>query len=249
VHARSLSLFCGPRSSAQKPVRSPVPSLTHGVCLSDPSPPNCLCSAPWTRTGPRDFRPRPHVPEPFLDHTLVHSPSPAQLRPQPSTLALSLTLRVPREFHRRTPWSHARSAVVVEPSLCRCLDKLRLITRNPGCPSVHPLPLWFAWSMLTGAFLAQPKSRRHRPVSLLCPGRCSLAPESSLKVTVLTPPLISPALHLLTRDCSPEYSPVRRGLPHRRPVASPPFLLSRSRHSVRRVLPNLSSNPDRPLAP
>jgi hypothetical protein len=93
AHACPLSLIRGSRSSAQKPVRSPAPSLTLGARLSDPSPPNRPRSPPWTRPRPRDFWPRPHAPEPFLDPALVHSPSPAQLRPQSSTLALFLALR------------------------------------------------------------------------------------------------------------------------------------------------------------
>jgi hypothetical protein len=100
--------------------------------------------------------------------------------------------------------------------------------------------LWFTWSTLTGSL---PQLRSRRPVSSPCPGRRSCVPQNSLKVTVLAPPLFSPILHLLARDCSPECSPVRR------PVASVPFTQTQPRHNARQVLPNLSSYPDRPLAP
>jgi hypothetical protein len=43
-----------------------------------------------------------HAPEPFLDSALIHSPFPAQLRPEPSTLALSIALRAPKEFRCRS---------------------------------------------------------------------------------------------------------------------------------------------------
>jgi hypothetical protein len=92
TRACPISSICGSRSSAQKPVRSPAPSLTRGACLSDPYPLNRPHSPSWTRPQPRDFWPRPHAPEPFLDPALTHSPSPAQLRPEPTTLALSLAL-------------------------------------------------------------------------------------------------------------------------------------------------------------
>jgi hypothetical protein len=191
-----------------------------------------------------------HAPEPFLDPALVHSPFPAQLRPQPSNLALSLALRTCLGSSAAT----RRGLALVlrsqsSPCRIRCLGKLRLIPHNLGCPLVRLLPLWFAWATLTEAFLTQPESHRRRPKPSSCPRHRSRVPESLLKVTNLTPPLIPPVLHLLARDCSPEHSSVRRGIPLRHPVSSPPFLLPRSRHRIRRVLPNFSSNPDRPLAP
>jgi hypothetical protein len=189
-----------------------------------PFPSEALVLSPWTHPRPHDFRPRPHAPESFLDPALVHSPCPAQLRPQPSTLVLSLAQRV----HLRSSVAarHGLAPILRSPSsphLVHCLGKLRLITCNPGRPSVCPLPLWFAWSALIGAFLTQPQFCRCRPASLSCPERRSRVPEPPLKVTVLTPPLFSPVLHLLARDCSPECSPVCRGLPLHRPAASPLF--------------------------
>jgi hypothetical protein len=152
TRACPLSLICGSRSSSQKPVRSPAPSLIHGARLSDPSYPNRPRSPPWTRPRPHDFWPRPHASEPFLDLALTHSPSTAQLRPQPSTLALSLALRL-----RLGSSTAARRGLVPDlrsPSIPRhvcCLGKVRLITHNSGRPLVRPLPLWFARSTLTGS--------------------------------------------------------------------------------------------------
>jgi hypothetical protein len=95
--------------------------------------------------------------------------------PCPCSLALPHSVapsaEQPRPLSRSThPGSSAAARrglapVLRSPSSHRhvcCLGKLRLITRNPGHPSAHPLPLWFAWSALTGAFLAQPESRRCR---------------------------------------------------------------------------------------
>jgi hypothetical protein len=169
------------------------------------------------------------MPKPFLDPALVHSPFLAQLHPQLSTLALSLALRAclgssAAARHGLAPVLRSSSS----PRRVHWLGKLLLITHNPRCSLVRPLPLWFAWSALTRAFLAEPESHHRRPKLSSCPCRRSRVPESLLMVTD---------------------SPVRRGLPLHRPSASPPFLLSRPRHRIRRVLPILSCNPDRPLAP
>jgi hypothetical protein len=193
------------------------------------------------------FRLHPHVHEPFLEPADTHSPSPAQLHPQPSTLALSLALRarlgsstVARRGLALVLWSPS------SPRRVRCLGKLRLVTHNPRHPSVRPLPHWFAWSALTGSL---PQLCRRRPVPSPCPRCRSRVPEPPLKVTVLTPPLFSPVMHLVARDCSPECSPVRRGLSLRRLAASAPFMQTRPRHNACQVIPNLSSYLDRPLAP
>jgi hypothetical protein len=63
------------------------------ACRNHPPPPNHSRSLPWTCPRPHVSRPRPHAPEPFLEPAHTQSPSPTQLRPQPSTLALSLALR------------------------------------------------------------------------------------------------------------------------------------------------------------
>jgi hypothetical protein len=85
--------------------------------------------------------------------------------------------------------------------------------------------------------------------ALSVPGHHSRVPKAPLKVTVLTPPLISPVMHLAACDCSSECSTVRRGLSLRRLDALAPFTQTRPRHNACQVIPNLSSYPDRPLAP
>jgi hypothetical protein len=85
------SLSHGPHSSARPPVYLPtladrwVPSV--GPFPSEP-PVLHTMDAPTSARFPAQT----HTPEPFLDPALVHSPFPALLHPQPSTLALSLTL-------------------------------------------------------------------------------------------------------------------------------------------------------------
>jgi hypothetical protein len=81
----------GPARQLRCPFARPL-SLFHGPRVSEPSTPNRTRSPPWTRTCPRVSRPRPHAPEPFFEPAHTHSRFPAQLRPQPSTLALSLSL-------------------------------------------------------------------------------------------------------------------------------------------------------------
>jgi hypothetical protein len=149
-----------------------------------------------TSARPRPFRARtPLVHFPLLICALSRA---LALRAQPGSSAAA---------HRSSP-------PVPRPLLgarhARCLGKLRHITRNSGHPSIRPLPLWFAWSTLTGSL---PHLRHRRPMPSPCPDHRSCVPETSLKVTILTPPLFSPVSHLLARDCSPEYSPVHRGLP------------------------------------
>jgi hypothetical protein len=87
---------------------------------------------------------------------------------------------------------HAEPLSPSSPRRVRCLGKLRVITRNPRRPLLRLLPLWLAWSMLIGSL---PQFHRRRPSSSPCLGRRSWAPESSLKVTVLTLPILSPVLH------------------------------------------------------
>ena len=132
------------------------------------------------------------------------------MRPQPSSLAQCTR---PAEFRHRSP----RTAVVPRLSLrlrrACSFDKLRRITRGSGRPLIRPFLLWIAWSALIGALLAQPESRRRRPASSPRPSLRSCVHGTSLKVTVLAPPLLFPVSHLPARDCSPEYSSFRRGLP------------------------------------
>jgi hypothetical protein len=133
------------------------------------------------------------------------------LRPQPSSLAPSLALRAQpgssAAAHRSPP---PVPRPPLSPRRAHCLGKLCHITSGSGHPLVCPFPLWFAWSALTGSL---PQLRRHRPVPSPCPDHCSCVPETSLKVTVLAPPIFFHVSHLLACDCSLEYSPVHRGLP------------------------------------
>jgi hypothetical protein len=224
-------------------------SLTRGSHLSEPPPSNRTCPPPWTHPQQCVFWPRPHTPEPSLEPAHTHLPSPAQLRPQPSTLAPSLDVHAPRELRHRSPSSHARSAVAVEPS--PCLLPQWALPRHPwpGTPlGSPPLPLSLS-TTLNSSLSAPPQLRRRWPVSSPCPGRRSRVLELPLKVTDLTLPLISPGMPLVTRDCSPEYSPVYRGLPLRRLAASAPFMQPRPHHNSYQVIPNLSSYPDQPIAP
>jgi hypothetical protein len=68
-------------------------SLTRGYCRSEPSPlePPALLVVD-VPTSVR-FPATTHVPEPFLETTHTHSPLPAQLHTQPSTIAFSLALQ------------------------------------------------------------------------------------------------------------------------------------------------------------
>jgi hypothetical protein len=168
-----------------------VRSLTHSVpgappATTAPPPPPAESPAPTTAR----FLATPPCSEPFLDPAHTHSPFPAQLRTQPSTLALSLALRArpgsSAAAHRGPP------LVLQSPlSLCRacCLGEFCLFVSSSRHPSVCLQPLWFARSTLTGILLVQPKPRHRRPEASLRPHRCSSAPESPLEVS-------NPPMHL-----------------------------------------------------
>jgi hypothetical protein len=92
AHACLLSLSRGPRSSALLTIRSPALSLLWATPIE---------TVPQTARALRrgcahDHAFLGHAPraKPFLEPAHTHSPSPAQLCPQSSTLALSLALRV-----------------------------------------------------------------------------------------------------------------------------------------------------------
>jgi hypothetical protein len=192
TRARSLSLARGPHqldpSSLTSRPRTPV--------VDAPS----TARFPATSARPRPIRART---------PLVHFPH--SFAP---TAELSRPLSRPAHTTRQSAAAHRSSPPVPRPSLSprrtRSLGKLCHITRSSRHPSVRHFPLWFARSTLTGSL---PQLRRRRPVPSPCPGHRSCVPGTSLKVTVLAPPLFSPVSHLPAHDCSPEYSPVRRGLP------------------------------------
>jgi hypothetical protein len=172
-------------------VSSAARSLARSLCSVGPA---CRNRSPRTaralRCGPAHIRAFPGLdptcPEPFLEPTHTHSSFPAQLRPQPRTLALSLSLYArAREACRGPP------PVLWQPlSFCRacCLGELCPITRDLGQPSIRSLPLYFSRSTLIGPLSAPPQLRRCRPVTSSCPRRRSRVPEPSLKVTDLTCP-------------------------------------------------------------
>jgi hypothetical protein len=117
MHARSLSLFRGPRSSAQKPVCSSV--------LADPwvppvgtIPPNRPCSPPWTRPRPHVFRQRPPHARAFSGprpHSLALpcSVAPSAEHPHPH----SRSVRALRELRRRSFCGRRRVLAVSVASL------------------------------------------------------------------------------------------------------------------------------------
>jgi hypothetical protein len=111
------SLSRGPRSSARPPVYSPA-LADRWVTSVEPFPSKLPALPAVDAPTSARFPATTHAPEPFLDPALVHLPFPAQLRLQPSTLALSCSAHVPMEFRRRSPWSRVCSAVTVEPSPC-----------------------------------------------------------------------------------------------------------------------------------
>jgi hypothetical protein len=226
AHARSLSLFRGPRSSAQKPVRSPVPSLTRGARLSDPSSPNRPRSLPWTCPRPRDFWPRPHTPEPFLDPALVHSPFLAQFALSRAPLpSLSLYARaqgvLPPLAVVSRPFCSRRRAIAVSVALVRSA----LSTATRDAPRFAPPPL----VRLVCVLQSFPRAARELPPSIQALA-VSLPPFKGPRISPQgnrpNLPLILLVLHLVARNCSPKHFPVRRGIPLRRLAASPPFLLS-----------------------
>jgi hypothetical protein len=144
THPRALALSrcsVGPAHQHRSPFARPL-NLTRGACLSDPSSPNRPRSPPWRRPRPRDFRQRPHTPKPFMDPPSLTRPprsvAPSAEHPRP----LSRSAHVPRKFHRRSPWSRARSVVAVEPSSCLLPRKAPPYQPQPRTPlNSSPSPL------------------------------------------------------------------------------------------------------------
>jgi hypothetical protein len=165
--------LAGPAHRPGSPFTRPL-SLTRGFHLSDPSLPNrprTTHASLWTPRPRRTPRPRPSPPRSFSSYLVPHSlPFPSLTHLQPSALA---------------PRAHPGSSAAVRHGLAPalwlsssprrvcCLGELRIVTRDLGHPSVCPVPLCFSQSMHTGSLSAPLQHRRHRPVSLPCPGRRS----------------------------------------------------------------------------
>jgi hypothetical protein len=199
LRTRAFSLSCGPHLSALLPVRSPALSVPWAPPVGT-VPPNQSRSPLWTHPRPRVSRPRPHAPEPFLEPAHTHSPSSAQLRPQPSTLALSLSTRA-HEARRGLP------PILWPPlSFCDvcCLSELRPFASNVGHLLVRPQHLWFARSVLTSFLTLQSELHHRRPEVSLRPRRCSGTPESAPNVRNSPTPLILRVLPCHSRICLPE---------------------------------------------
>jgi hypothetical protein len=149
---------------------------------------------PWTCLIPRVLRPPSHALAPL--ESAPRSPtSPAHLRPQLSSLALSSALRAQpgnsTAVHRSLPPVPRPS---LSPRRVRCLGEFCLAVSNSGHPLVFLLPLWFARSALTGVFSCAAGVHRHRPKASPHPRRLPSAPEFALEVRYLPMHLIHPLL-------------------------------------------------------
>jgi hypothetical protein len=168
-----LSLPHDPRSSAWLPVR--LSALADPWVLPVGTVPTRIASA--LRCGHAHDRAfSGHAPraQAFSGPAHTHSPFPAQLCTQPSTLALSLALSA---RPGSSAAAHNSPPLVLRPqlSLCRAryLGEFCLFASNVGNPPVCPQPLWFARSMLNGVLPVQPKPRHRRPEASQRPRRRS----------------------------------------------------------------------------
>jgi hypothetical protein len=138
------------------------------------------------------------------------------LRPLPNPLTLSLALPTRAESPataRRRPLPVLRPPSRPRPVLCN--GEFRLAVSCSGHPLVCPSPLWFVWSALTGAILAQPEPCHRRPIASLRLRRCFATPVFPLKVSIPLVPLIWSFLLCWSRDCSPELPRAAVIPPHR----------------------------------
>jgi hypothetical protein len=217
LRALSLSLPSGPDLSA--------PFLSHArrslsLCPADPpfssSPTFRPRSPPWTRPRPRDLRPPPHVLAPFEPRAPL-----AQLPPLTCALSRTLVPSLARARLESSATAHRRLSSDLRPSLSPwpfcCLGEFCLAVSYSGHPLVCPSPLWFAQSALTGAFLAQPESRRRRPEpeAPSHPRRSPSVLEFALKVSTLPMPLFRQVLPQSPCNCSPELVASSRDFSHR----------------------------------
>jgi hypothetical protein len=172
-------------------------------------------SSLWTRPRPRVLRPCPCARAPFEPRALLTHLSSLICAPCP-TLSPSLSF-CPREpgssatARRRplpVPWP------LSHPCPIQCHGELYLTVSCPGHPSVCPLPLCFARSVLTGAIFAQPKTCRCRPEAPSHPRRSPSVPEFALEVRILPMPLFRQVSSLRPRNCSPELAALPQKLSH-----------------------------------
>jgi hypothetical protein len=130
--------------------------------------------------------------------------------PLPCSFACSAELPRPAHAPRKAAVVHRVRTPILSPPLdarrAPCLGKLCLGVRMTGHTLIYYLPLLFPLPVLTGAFLRQSESHRHRPKPSSCLYRHSRVPEPILKVTNLSRPQFTPFLFLSGRDCSLESS-------------------------------------------
>jgi hypothetical protein len=171
------------------------------------------------------------APEPF-SAAHAHSLTPlAQLRPQPSTLALTLALRA-------RPWNSAEGS----PPFC---GRRRASVAFVALVSFPPSLATRDTSRLAPAILICPvrahrhfpyaaEARRRRPEPSLHPRRCPDAPEFPLEVSNLLVPLFLLLSPWFSRDClsEPRFAPSGALAPVLCPRLSPPC-----RPKCARVLP------------
>jgi hypothetical protein len=174
-------------------------------------------SARHSPTRARRLTPWPHPSVPSLPETAAparaargqtaaHTPRPcpthvartSRWRPRtPSTLPPLIHSLPAPFFPPSSQCRHHRCTVVLPPTLrphrSRFLGELRLNIRNSGRASIYALPLWLSLPTLIGPPPRKPHRhrRRHEPSSCLC--RRSKVPETSLEVTNLPRPIISPS--------------------------------------------------------
>ena len=118
AHARSLSLFRGPRLSALKPVFSPALSLCSMGPACQNRPPRTACALHRGRAHDRVFIGHaPTLPSLFWSPPTLNRPPPLSCAPSRApSLSLSRSTRAPRKLCHHLLWSRARSAVAVESS-------------------------------------------------------------------------------------------------------------------------------------
>jgi hypothetical protein len=172
------------------------------------------------------------------------------LRPLPSSLVLSLSLSARSESSAiaclcppLVRWPPLR------PCLVQCHGELRLAVSYSGHPSVCPLPPCCAWSMLTGAVLAQSEPRLCRPEPPPHPHHSPSVPEFALEVSILPMPLFRQVSSLRPRNCSSELVAPPQNLFYRGLRSLAPQCRFCAHGRVRRVALNVSDPSPKPQEP